>query len=97
MIEYCTSLNVRPDGTENRCDGNDCTTLPDHAAETFQLFTEGDDLYASMLSAIAGAKESIRLESYIFADDAVGNRFCQALIERAQAGIVVRVHIDAAG
>ncbi|KGD66089.1 phospholipase D/transphosphatidylase [Alcanivorax nanhaiticus] len=61
------------------------------------MFTEGDDLYASMLSAIAGAKESIRLESYIFADDAVGNRFCQALIERAQAGIAVKVHIDAAG
>ena len=97
MIEYCAGLNVRPDGLENQCNGNDCATLPVHAMETFQLFTEGDDLYASMLSAIAGAKESIRLECYIFADDAVGNRFCQALIERAQAGIAVKVHIDAAG
>lgn len=88
---------MRAGGRENRCDSNDCTTLPDHAAGTFQLFTEGDDLYASMLSAIAGAKESIRLECYIFADDAVGNRFCEALIERLQAGIAVRVHIDAAG
>ena len=92
MIEYCAGLNVRPDGLENQCNGNDCATLPVHAMETFQLFTEGDDLYASMLSAIVGAKESIRLECYIFADDAVGNRFCQALIERAQAGIAVKVH-----
>ncbi|MBR9910252.1 MAG: cardiolipin synthase B [Gammaproteobacteria bacterium] len=50
-----------------------------------------------MLSAIAGAKKSVRLECYIFADDAVGDRFCKALIERAQAGIAVKVHIDAAG
>ena len=69
MIEYCTSLNVRPDGTENRCDGNDCTTLPDHAAETFQLFTEGDDLYASMLSAI-GAYRCGGLVVLVFAQDA---------------------------
>ena len=97
MIEYRSGANVTPDGRENRCDGSECVMLPDHASETFQLFTEGDTLYTSMLSAIKSAQESIRLECYIFADDAVGNRFCQALIERAQAGIKVRVHLDAAG
>jgi|GEM_PF-2154504 phosphatidylserine/phosphatidylglycerophosphate/cardiolipin synthase-like enzyme len=50
-----------------------------------------------MLVAIAGAKESIRLESYIFGGDAVGNQFCEAFVERALAGVKVRVHIDAAG
>lgn len=67
------------------------------SGEIFKLFIEGDDLYATMLQAIADAKESIRLESYIFADDAVGNQFCEALVERAKAGVKVRLQIDAAG
>jgi len=50
-----------------------------------------------MLTAITGAKEAIRLESYIFSDDSIGSQFCEALAERARAGIKVRVHIDAAG
>lgn len=66
---------------KSRCGHHDCATLPNRFTETFQLFTEGDDLYACMLAAIAGAKESIRLESYIFGGDAVGNQFCEAFVE----------------
>jgi cardiolipin synthase len=50
-----------------------------------------------MLESIAGAQNSIDLESYIFAADEVGWRFAAALAERADAGVRVRVHIDAAG
>ncbi len=61
------------------------------------MFIEGDELYSAMLSSIAKAKDCIQLESYIYADDRVGHQFSQALIERARAGVLVRVHIDAAG
>ncbi len=64
---------------------------------SFQLFTEGDDLYADMLTAIAAAREHVLLESYIFADDEVGRLFADRLSERARQGIIVRVHLDAAG
>jgi len=70
---------------------------PSSARLNAKLYVEGDDLYADMLSSIAQAKESICLESYIFASDEVGWRFANALTERAEAGIKVRVHIDAAG
>ena len=61
------------------------------------LYTEGDSLYAQMLAVIGTARHSIKLESYIFADDEIGRRFAKALGERARAGIPVQVHIDAAG
>ena len=62
-----------------------------------RLYTEGDELYAAMLAAIAGARRSVKLETYIFADDEVGRRFIEALSERARAGVQVLVYLDAAG
>jgi len=61
------------------------------------MFIEGDDLYQTMLNEISTAQSSIQLESYIFAYDEIGERFIDALIERAHAGINVQVHLDAAG
>ncbi len=76
-----------------------CACVPSliEGHESFILFTEGDTLYGSMLDSIASAQHSVRLESYIFADDEVGRRFAAALAERAMAGVKVRVLIDAAG
>jgi cardiolipin synthase len=62
-----------------------------------QLFIEGDELYRAMLADIASAQQRIQLESYIFADDEIGRRFTDALIERALAGVDVQIQIDAAG
>jgi cardiolipin synthase len=64
---------------------------------SFQLFTEGDTLYADMLASIASAQDHVLLESYIFADDEIGRLFADSLIERARQDIIVRVHLDAAG
>ncbi|HKJ76237.1 MAG TPA: phospholipase D-like domain-containing protein [Gammaproteobacteria bacterium] len=74
-----------------------CSPLLWPGRQPFELFTEGDDLYAAMLEAIAGAEREILLESYIFADDEVGRRFAKALAERAGAGVRVRMQLDAAG
>lgn len=63
----------------------------------FRLFTEGDDLYGAMLQAISEAKKSVRLESYIFADDEIGRRFAEAMAQATSAGVEVQLLIDAAG
>ena len=63
----------------------------------FQIFTEGDDLYQDMLASIATAQQSIVFESYIFEPDAIGKTFIDALLERANSGIEVRLHLDAFG
>jgi len=62
-----------------------------------RVYTEGDELYEDMLAAIRAARRCVKFESYIFADDEIGRRFIEALVERAQAGVQVLVYIDAVG
>ncbi|MDZ4774584.1 MAG: phospholipase D-like domain-containing protein [Planctomycetota bacterium] len=57
----------------------------------------GSRAFPAMLEAIASARTSILVEMYIWADDVVGNKFREALIERAQAGCSIRVLFDAVG
>ncbi|WP_160164548.1 phospholipase D-like domain-containing protein [Pedosphaera parvula] len=50
-----------------------------------------------MLEAIHSAQKSIRLETYIYSDDSVGEKFRQALIQACQRGIKVKVMVDSLG
>lgn len=50
-----------------------------------------------MLAAIAGAHRSIALECYIFHPGQTGDAFTEALVERAIAGVHVRIIVDAFG
>lgn len=61
------------------------------------VLRDGGDTYPAMLEALRSAKESICLETYILAADATGDRFKSVLIERAQAGVAVRIIYDAVG
>src|SRR4029077_6395720 len=51
----------------------------------------------AMLAAIAAARRWVHFENYIIRDDATGQRFANALVERARAGVAVRVLYDALG
>jgi len=51
----------------------------------------------AMLEQIAAARRAIDFENYIIRDDRTGRRFAEALVERARAGVVVRVLYDALG
>ncbi|MDY7225981.1 cardiolipin synthase [Hyalangium rubrum] len=55
------------------------------------------DAYPSMLEAIASARVSLSLCSYIFDNDRAGRRFVEALAEAARRGVEVRVLVDALG
>jgi cardiolipin synthase len=57
----------------------------------------GGPTFRAMLAAIAGAHHSICLETYIWDDDATGTRFADAIMNRARAGVAVRVIYDAIG
>ena len=50
-----------------------------------------------MLAAIAQARRSLELETYIFADDHIGRQFRDALVHAAARGVRVRVLADAFG
>jgi len=55
---------------------------------------DGPEVYPAMLDRIAAARRWIHLDNYIIRSDATGLRFAEALIERARAGIPVRVQTD---
>ncbi|MBL9014707.1 MAG: cardiolipin synthase ClsB [Myxococcales bacterium] len=64
---------------------------------TVQVLRDGTETYPAMLAAIAGAQQTISLETYILAADNIGTKFKEALIERAKAGVKVRMIYDAVG
>jgi cardiolipin synthase len=57
----------------------------------------GDEAYPAMLQAIADARHSVTLATYIFDRDEAGLAFAQALADAVKRGVEVRVLIDAAG
>ncbi len=67
------------------------------AGNEIELLRAGGEAFPAMLEAIAGAQRSICLETYIYESDVTGTRFAEALIERAEAGVAVRVIYDGIG
>ena len=67
-------------------DGNKVTVLQN-----------GDQIFPAMLEAIHSAKKSVNFEAYIFNSDGTGTQFRDALMERAHAGVKVRVLLDGIG
>lgn len=65
--------------------------------ESEKLYHDADLYFYDLLTAIKDAKETITLESFIFARDLLGMKICQALCEAAQRGVKVRLLIDGVG
>ena len=61
------------------------------------IYTDGHTYFLALLREIGQARQSIHLNSYIFADDPLGNLVADALIDRARRGVEVRVIYDGVG
>jgi cardiolipin synthase A/B len=59
-----------------------------------RLLVDGPAAFDAWLEAIAAARHWVHLENYIIRDDRTGRRFREALVERARAGVAVRVLYD---
>lgn len=55
---------------------------------------DGAEIFPAMLERIAAARRWVHLDSYIFRGDTIGQHFAAALLERARAGIPVRIQTD---
>lgn len=62
-----------------------------------ELLIDGPATYARMLESIHAAKETVYLETYIFADDEVGRKFASVLKEKARRGVAVAIIYDSIG
>jgi cardiolipin synthase len=62
-----------------------------------EVYVRGDDAFAAMREAVAGAQTEILLESYIYKDDSTGRAFLDDLAAAAARGVRVKVLADALG
>jgi len=77
--------------------GHRVTGRPLLAGNRVEPLINGDQAFPAMLAAIAEARESVTLLTYIFDHDRTGLEFHQALAAAHRRGVAVRVLIDAVG
>ncbi|HJW51132.1 MAG TPA: phospholipase D-like domain-containing protein, partial [Burkholderiaceae bacterium] len=68
-----------------------------YGGNRLRLLEGGDEFFPLLLAAIESAAKSVRLETYIFAEDNIGVRVTDALAAAAARGVAVRVVVDAYG
>ena len=70
---------------------------PIHHASSIDVLKGGDAFYPAQLEAIRSARRSVHLNVYIFHPSIIADRYIAELTERAEAGVEVRVLLDAFG
>ncbi len=70
---------------------------PLSAGNKVTLLQDGPSTYQALYAAMAGAKNSIDMESYIIEDDEVGQRFATELKAAQARGVVVNLIYDGVG
>ncbi len=68
-----------------------------YGGNRIRLLVNGEQYFPALLAAIAGARRSIEIETYIFAEDNIGLRVMFALAAAAGRGVEVRLLIDGFG
>jgi len=71
--------------------------LAPSTAHDVRLLVDGGSKYPALLEAIAQARDHVHLEYYIYNPDRTGTALRDALVERARAGVKVRLLVDAMG
>jgi cardiolipin synthase len=79
-----------------------CAVLRDEAGlpvpgNQVEILNHPAAAYDRILEAISSARQTVHMEYYIFQADETGQRFLDALAERARAGVEVRLLVDAVG
>jgi cardiolipin synthase len=64
---------------------------------TYDVLTNGDQIFPAMLDAITGARQRISFETYIYDTGVMADRFTAALEAAARRGVRVRIVVDSVG
>lgn len=67
---------------------------PFSQGNAINLYTDGKDKFAQLEKDILNAKETVHIEYYSFYNDRLGNKILNALVNRAKAGVKVRLIYD---
>ncbi|MDA3787306.1 MAG: phospholipase D-like domain-containing protein [Desulfobacula sp.] len=64
---------------------------------TFELYTDGVDVYTLLLEEIQKAEKQIFISTYVFSSDEVGKSIIAKLCQKASQGVDVKLLIDSIG
>lgn len=73
------------------------TRLHFRQGDELDLLFQGPAYFSALIDAIEQARQEVVLETYIFANDTIGQRVSAALLRAAQRGVTVRVITDGIG
>lgn len=62
-----------------------------------ELLIDGHATLAAIMKSVRAARDTVNVETYIFADDKLGKRFADLLIQKQREGVQVNVLYDAVG
>ncbi len=96
-IDYHVTAPLRPDSDDFLHVIQSTCQAAIHHHNKVEIFTNGAQFYPAMRDAIRSAQASVNLEAYIFQPGEAADMLVDAMVERAQAGIEVRVVVDAIG
>jgi cardiolipin synthase len=96
-IDYHVTLPLKPDSDEFLHVVQSMCQAAVHQGNAAQVFTNGTQFYPAMRDAILAAQASVNLEAYIFHQGEVADVMVEAMVERAKAGVEVRLVVDSIG
>lgn len=70
------------------------SSVPLTTGNRVTLIEDGPDIEEAIRQAIAGARDHVNVETYILADDEVGQRFADLLVRKRREGVPVAVMYD---
>ncbi len=97
MEHYSSVCPPDADCTELAKIAQATTGLAPSSATEVEWLVDGAQTYAALLKAVAQARDHLHVEYYIFNPDHAGTALRDALVERAKAGVRVRLLLDAVG
>src|SRR5688572_6086291 len=96
-IDYRVTVPLRPDSDEFVHVMQSTCQAAIHHRNRVEILTDGAQFYPAMRDAIRAAEVSINLEAYIFQPGDAADMLTDAILERARAGVEVRIVLDAIG
>jgi len=96
-IDYQVSHPIRPDSDEFLHVIQSTCQATIHCSNKVEIFTNGAQFYPAMRDAILAADSSVNMEAYIFRRGEAADMVINAMVERARAGVEMRLTLDAVG
>jgi cardiolipin synthase len=96
-IDYTINQPIRPDSDEFLHIIQTTCQAAVHFNNKVEIFANGAQFYPAMRDAIRSAQASVNMEAYIIRRGEAADMVIDALVERARAGVEVRMTLDAVG